>query len=344
MLHSIKLPQPSNADSLLGWAQRISEQVSNICVSYRNGDFYAQSSLTKLDNCLIIMGKSFSITDFMRLLSLLKNNAVGQIFVYKPIQITGITCVRFLFDINCDALKVALVEFSYLSRLDFSLHNTIPDFAKPGLVLMDMDSTTIQIECIDEIAKHYGVGDEVVKVTNQAMQGKVDFNDSLRTRVAILKGAPVNILQEVADTMPVMPGLAHFIAVLKQAHWKVAIASGGFNFFANRLKNDYGFDEVIANDLGIEGDKLTGEVTGNIVNADVKAKTLIRLAIKYKINRQQTVAIGDGANDLVMMSAASTGIALHAKPIVQQKADISLNYVDLEGAEIILTLSSKDAW
>ncbi len=344
MSHSIKLQHPSNVESLLRWAEQVSQQISNKYVRYRDGNFYAQSSHGKLDNCLIVMGKRFTRDDFIKLLSLLENKALGEILVYKPLKIADLSCVRFLFANSCQQLKEALVAYSHLSMLDCALHNAMPDFSAPGLVLMDMDSTTIQIECIDEIAKLYGVGDEVAQVTTQAMQGRLDFNDSLRTRVEKLKGAPVTILQEIADSMPVMPGLEHFIATLKHAHWKVAIASGGFNFFANRLKNDYGFDDVIANDLDIEGDKLTGKVTGDIVDAEVKAQTLIKLAKKYNIKIQQTVAIGDGANDLVMMSEASTGIALHAKPIVQQKADMSLNYVDLEGAEIILTLSLQDAW
>lgn len=344
MSHSIKLHYPSNVESLLKWAEQVSVQVSNKGVRYQNGHFYAQSSQGKFDNCLIMMGKRFTTEDFIKLLSLLENKTLGEILVYKPIEIAGITCVRFLFENSAQALKEALVDYSHLARLDFALHNALPNFCAAGLVLMDMDSTTIQIECIDEIAKRYGVGDEVKQVTKQAMQGRLDFNDSLRTRVEKLKDAPVTILQEIADSMPVMPGLVHFIATLKRAHWKVAIASGGFNFFANRLKNDYGFDDVIANDLEIKDDNLTGKVSGLIVDAEVKAQTLIKLAAKYHIKIEQTVAIGDGANDLVMMSSASTGIALHAAEIVQQKADISLNFVDLEGAEIILSLSSQDAW
>jgi len=134
------------------------------------------------------------------------------------------------------------------------------------------------------------------------------------------------------------------IAGLKQAGWKVAIASGGFNYFADRLKQDHGFDFTIANTLEVEGDHLTGQVVGEIVNADVKARTLNELAQQYNIDTSQTVAIGDGANDLVMMAASAMGIAIHAKPIVQEKAAISLNHLDLEGALAILSANRDASW
>jgi len=171
------------------------------------------------------------------------------------------------------------------------------------------------------------------------MRGELDFNESLRTRVSKLDGASELVLKEVADTMPLMPGLLSLIAGLKAANWKVAIASGGFTYFANRLKQDHGFDAAFANTLEIVEGTLTGNVTGEIVNADVKARTLIELATEYNIPLSQTVAIGDGANDLVMMAASSLGIAIHAKPIVQEKASVSLNNLDLEGALCLLNSS-----
>lgn len=335
---------PSNFNSLLEWAGDISLKDNVASVFYRNGDFYTESTNCKFANCLILMGKELSITNFINLLIQLEKNQVGSMAIFKPVKIAGKICIRILLETCSGTLKEDIATFSKITRIDFALHDHLPNLESPGLVLMDMDSTTIQIECIDEIARLYNVGDEVSKITELAMQGKLDFNESLRARVGKLKDAPVSILQEVADSMPIMPGLIELIATLKAARWKVAIASGGFNFFANRLKADYGFDYVIANDLVIENRILTGEVEGEIVNAEVKARTLCELAEKYKIPMSQTVAIGDGANDLLMMSAASTGIAIHAKPIVQQKANISLNYMDLEGAEIVLSLASKDAW
>lgn len=344
MKKAINNQHPSSFNSLLDWADTLSLEDNVATVLYSDGDFYTESTACKFDNCLIMMGKAFSNTKFLQLLCHLEELALGRIAIFKPIKIAENICVRILYENESSKIKDVMRIFSHREKLDFSLHNSLPDFSEAGLVLMDMDSTSIQIECIDEIARLYNVGDAVSKVTELAMQGKLDFNESLRTRVAKLKGAPVSLLQEVADSMAVMPGLLNFISTLKKANWKVAIASGGFRFFANRLKKDYGFDYVIANNLVIEDGYLVGEVTGEIINADVKAKTLCELSEKYQIPITQTVAIGDGANDLVMMSAASTGIAIHAKPIVQERADVSLNYMDLEGAEIILSIATLDAW
>ena len=342
--NTVYVQHPSNFNSLIAWGDALSQDGKIGSLHYCKGDFYTQSIDCKFDNSLIMMGKAFSITNFIKLLTLIEKNKISSFTILKPTLLAENVCVRILLKTIDSTLKKEIAEFSQATEIDFALHNRLPDITSPGLVLMDMDSTTIQIECIDEIARLYNVGEEVAKVTALAMQGKLDFNESLRTRVGKLKNAPLSILQDVADSMPIMPGLVNLIGTLKEANWKVAIASGGFNFFANRLKADYGFDYIIANDLVIEGEYLTGEVAGEIVNAEVKARTLVELAEKYQIPLSQTVAIGDGANDLLMMSAASTGIAIHAKPIVQQKADISLNYMDLEGAEIILTLATKDAW
>ncbi|CED61689.1 Phosphoserine phosphatase [Moritella viscosa] len=227
--------------------------------------------------------------------------------------------------------KDTLVSWSNDYHVDYALSQTLPSLKQPGAVLMDMDSTTIQIECIDEIAKLAGVGEQVAAVTARAMNGELDFSESLRSRVATLTNCPEAVLTQVADAMPLMPGLELLIATLHQANWKVAIASGGFTYFAKRLQDDLGFDAVYANELEIVDGILTGKVIGNIVDAQVKADTLQALAQEYQITPQQTVAIGDGANDLIMLKSAALGVAIHAKPIVQQQAQVALNYHDLEG-------------
>ncbi|RJG51662.1 phosphoserine phosphatase SerB [Motilimonas pumila] len=220
----------------------------------------------------------------------------------------------------------------------------LPDFSQPGLVLMDMDSTTIQIECIDEIARLYGVGEQVSAVTARAMNGELDFNESLYSRVALLDGMPTDILNKVIAEMPLMPGLQDLIAGLKAAGWKVCIASGGFTYFAQALQQQLGFDQVFANTLELNGDKLTGKVLGEVVDASVKARILGELAEQYGIDASQTVAIGDGANDLKMMQKSALGIAIHAKPIVQQQAAVSINQLDLEAALAILTSTTASQW
>ncbi|QUM77904.1 phosphoserine phosphatase SerB [Moritella sp. 24] len=216
-------------------------------------------------------------------------------------------------------------------HIDYAISQTLPSLNEPGVVLMDMDSTTIQIECIDEIAKLAGVGEQVAAVTARAMNGELDFAESLRSRVATLTNCPETVLTQVADAMPLMPGLELLIATLHQANWKVAIASGGFTYFAKRLQDDLGFDAVYANELEIIDGTLTGNVIGSIVDAQVKADTLQALALVHNIAPQQTVAIGDGANDLIMLKSAALGVAIHAKPIVQQQAQVALNHHDLEG-------------
>jgi len=242
--------------------------------------------------------------------------------------------------------KHTLTSWSNDYHIDYALSQTLPSLEQPGVVLMDMDSTTIQIECIDEIAKLAGVGEQVAAVTARAMNGELDFAESLRSRVATLTNCPEAVLTQVADAMPLMPGLELLIATLHQANWKVAIASGGFTYFAKRLQDDLGFDAVYANELEIENGILTGKVIGGIVDAQVKADTLQALAQEYDITPQQTVAIGDGANDLIMLKSAALGVAIHAKPIVQQQAQVALNHHDLEGLVGLLQAAScvESSW
>jgi phosphoserine phosphatase len=208
--------------------------------------------------------------------------------------------------------------------VEVCLVNKTPSLAQPGLLLMDMDSTVIAVECIDEIAELAGVGEQVSAVTVLAMQGKLDFTQSLRTRVACLANADESILQQVRDALPLMPGVANLVNILKSYEWKVAIASGGFSYFADYLQVRLNLDAAVANDLEVQGARLTGKVQGNIVDANVKAQTLKSLAEQWSILPSQTIAMGDGANDLVMMNAAALGVALHAKPIVRQQADIAI--------------------
>lgn len=331
----------SNSQSLVQWQSQVNKQVTSIdALFYKNGQFVVNATGSFIEKAsLIIMGKQFDCRQLSDLLAFFDAKNVGLIRLQVPEVIENVTVMRFSLSDNIPGLKTNLDLFCKENKLDFALLANSPDWSKPGLVLMDMDSTTIQIECIDEIARLYGVGDQVAAVTAMAMQGKLDFNESLRTRVGKLEGAPTSILQEVADNLPLMPGLLALIKALKSANWKVAIASGGFTYFADRLKDDYGFDAAISNTLEIANGALTGKVIGEIINASVKERTLNELAERYNIPMSQTVAIGDGANDLLMLDASALGIAIHAKPIVQEKAAISINFIDLEGALCILSAS-----
>ena len=222
-----------------------------------------------------------------------------------------------------------------IAKLDFS-----PKLSQAGLLVMDMDSTAIQIECIDEIAKLAGVGELVSAITESAMRGELDFEQSLRRRVGTLKGAPESILQQVRENLPLMPGLVETIQTLQKYGWKTAIASGGFTYFADYLKDLLQLDFAASNQFDIEDGKLTGLVKGDVVDAQYKAKTLQRLLEEYGINSQHSIAIGDGANDLAMMNVAGLGVAFHAKPKVQQQAQIVVNFADLTA--LLCLLSAND--
>ena len=235
------------------------------------------------------------------------------------------------------SLTPRATKLAHEAGLDVAPLGKIPHLKTPGLLVMDMDSTAIQIECIDEIAKLAGTGEMVAEVTERAMRGELDFTASLRQRVATLKGADANILRQVRDELPLMPGLKSLVQNLDILGWKVAIASGGFTFFAEYLRDTLNLTTVVANELEICDGKLTGEVLGQIVDAKFKAVTLKRLAEKYEIPAAQTVAVGDGANDLPMIHAAGLGIAYHAKPKVNEKSEVSIRHADLMGVFCILS-------
>lgn len=195
---------------------------------------------------------------------------------------------------------------------------------QPGLLVMDMDSTAITIECIDEIAKLAGVGAEVAAVTARAMNGELDFAQSLRQRVAALAGAPEQVLQQVLAELPLMPGLEALVSTLQRQHWHVAIASGGFSYFTHALQQRLQLTATFANQLQIIDGKLTGAVLGEVVDATRKAEVVQQLAARYGLPQRQTVAIGDGANDLPMLKTAALGVAFHAKPLVQAQAKAAI--------------------
>lgn len=224
--------------------------------------------------------------------------------------------------------------------LDVAPINNLPSLQAPGLLVMDMDSTAIQIECIDEIAKLYGVGEQVEKITEEAMQGGLDFSHSLDARVTQLKGADISILNQIKSSLPIMPGFEFLINELHKYNWNIAIVSGGFTFFAEHLKQTYNLHSIYANELGInKQQKLTGRLTGNVVDARYKAEVLRNLSRELEIPKVQTVSIGDGANDLMMIKIAGLGVSYHGKAKVQKKAKARINYADLTGLFCILSAS-----
>lgn len=235
------------------------------------------------------------------------------------------------------SLTPRATKLAHDNGLDVAPLGKIPHLKTPGLLVMDMDSTAIQIECIDEIAKLAGSGELVAEVTERAMRGELDFAASLRQRVATLKGADANILKQVRDALPLMPGLTELVQKLQALGWQVAIASGGFTYFAEYLRDTLHLAHVAANELEMRDGKLTGEVLGQIVDAQYKADTLKKLAQRFDTAPEQTVAIGDGANDLPMIKAAALGIAYHAKPKVNEQTQVTIRHADLMGVFCILS-------
>ena len=242
---------------------------------------------------------------------------------YLPTNLTDVTEVKaFCADqsIDCDLVPDA----QRLSQF--------------GLCVMDMDSTLINIECIDEIADMMNLKSQVAAITESAMRGELDFATSLKKRVALLKGLDKIALRRVIDErLRPNPGAVEWIAACKANHIKTMVVSGGFSLFANHVKELLGLDYAVANTLEIVDGKLTGHVLGDIVDADRKAQELVNLRDKLELKINQTIAIGDGANDLKMMQAAEVGVAYHAKPIVQKQATYALNFSGLDGVRNLFT-------
>lgn len=208
------------------------------------------------------------------------------------------------------------------------------------LAVFDMDSTLIKAEVIDELAKRAGVGERVAKVTEAAMRGELDFNQSLMQRLALIEGLSASVLDEIAANLPLMDGLPELMQGLKKRGIKTAILSGGFTHFALELQRRFGFDYVRSNELEIVDGKLTGKLLSEIVNAERKKHFLEEFCKKEGISLSQSIAVGDGANDLLMLCTAGLGIAFHAKPIVREKAPHEITTIGLDAILYILGLNS----
>lgn len=210
------------------------------------------------------------------------------------------------------------------------------------LICFDMDSTLIRTEVIDELADRAGVGGEVRAITESAMRGEIDFRESFTKRVALLKGLDVSVMKDIAENLPITEGVGRLMEVLKRSGYKTAILSGGFTYFGDYLKQKYGFDYVYANELEIVDGKLTGRYLGEIVDGRRKAELLKLLAQFENVNIAQTIAVGDGANDLPMLSTAGLGIAFHAKPKVKDEAEQSISTIGIDG--VLYFLGFKDSF
>lgn len=239
-------------------------------------------------------------------------------------------------------MQRSLMKLSSEMGMDFSLQLDNMYRRMRRLICFDMDSTLIQTECIDELAERAGVGEQVKAITERAMRGEIDFKESFTERVALLKGLDVSVMKEIAENLPITEGVERLMFVLKHYGYKIAILSGGFTYFGEYLKQRFGIDYVYANELEIENGKLTGRYLGEIVDGKRKAELLRLLAQVEKVDIAQTIAVGDGANDLPMLSTAGLGIAFHAKPKVVENAEQSINTIGLDG--VLYFLGFKDSY
>jgi phosphoserine phosphatase len=276
---------------------------------------------------LVVQGRQLSVAHLTHIHRLIGGHTqfmqIGEFAYYLPTNNTEIEAVK---------------QFCSEQQIDCALVPDAQRLQQFGLCVMDMDSTLISIECIDEIADMMGIKPQISAITEAAMRGELDFASSLRKRVALLKGLPETALQRVVDErLQFNPGAQAWIHACKNNNIKTMVVSGGFTFFAQYVKNALGLDYAVSNTLEIVDGQLTGNIIGDIVDAQRKADELIKLRDQLGLQPHQTIAIGDGANDLVMMSVAGIGVAYHAKPVVQEKATYALNYNGLDGVAYLLT-------
>lgn len=240
------------------------------------------------------------------------------------------------------AMQGQLMKLSKELEMDFSFQLDNMYRRMRRLICFDMDSTLIETEVIDELAIKAGVGDQVKAITERAMRGEIDFIESFRERVALLKGLDESVMKDIAENLPITEGVDRLMFVLKKYGYKIAILSGGFTYFGQYLQKKYGIDYVYANELEIVDGKLTGRYLGDVVDGKRKAELLRLIAQVEKVDIAQTIAVGDGANDLPMLSIAGLGIAYHAKPKVVENAKQSINTIGLDG--VLYFLGFKDSY
>lgn len=276
---------------------------------------------------LVVQGRAITVAHLTHIHRLTGGNTqfmqVGEFSYYLPTQTSDVEAVK---------------AFCAEQQIDYALVPDTQRLGHFGLCVMDMDSTLISIECIDEIADMMQIKPQISEVTEAAMRGELDFAESLKQRVALLKGLPEAALQRVVDErLKLSPGAKQWIAACKANNIKTMVVSGGFTFFAEHVQQLLGLDFAVSNTLEIIDGKLTGNIVGDIVDAERKAQELLKLRDNLGLKADQTIAIGDGANDLKMMEVATVGVAYHAKPLVQAQATYALNFTGLDAVAALFT-------
>ena len=334
-------------------------EASNLGVNIR---FYPIST-EEYENWVSLQGKNrYILTLLGRKLTARQIGAVTRILANQGLNIDAIkrltgripldekkastrACIEFSVrgtPNNRQSMQEELMKLSRDLDMDFSFQLDDMYRRMRRLICFDMDSTLIRTEVIDELAERAGVGQQVREITERAMRGEIDFIESFRERVALLKGLDESVMQEIAENLPITEGVERLMYVLKRYGYKIAILSGGFTYFGNYLKNKFGIDYVYANELEIVDGKLTGRYLGEVVDGRRKAELLRLIAQVENVDIRQTIAVGDGANDLPMISLAGLGIAFHAKPKVVANAQQSINTTGLDG--VLYFLGFKDSY
>jgi len=285
----------------------------------------------------IIAEQGLNIDSILRL--------TGRMSIKKPERNVR-ACIEFSLrgtPVDREQIQASLMQMASEQEIDFSFQRDDMYRRMRRLICFDMDSTLIQTECIDELAARAGVGAQVKAITERAMRGEIDFKESFTERVALLKGLDAEVMHEIAENLPITEGADRLMSVLKRCGYKIAILSGGFTYFGEYLRRRYGIDYVYANELEIGDDgKLTGKYIGDVVDGKRKAELLKLIAQVEQVNLAQTIAVGDGANDLPMISEAGLGIAFHAKPRVKANAQQSISNIGLDG--VLYFLGFKDSY
>jgi phosphoserine phosphatase len=339
-------------DALVAKSKELRLQVNFTPVAKTEMDYWI-SSQGKDQFIVTILGRAITANDLARVTAIVAEHGLNvdrverlsgrlSLAVHTP---DANACVELTVNGNSSSeasMRAAFLETAHDLKIDIAFQRESIFRRNRRLFAFDMDSTLIEGEVIDELAKLAGVAGEVVKITKSAMRGEIEFQESFRRRVALLRGLPEIRVRELLDTIPLVQGAEHLIGTLKMLGYKTAILSGGFNFFAQHLQTRLGIDYVFANDLDIVNGVVSGEVRTPIVDGARKAELLRAIAQQENISLEQVVAVGDGANDLPMLGIAGMGIAFRAKPLVRQTASHAVSFLGLDSLLYLIGVRDRD--